>query len=142
MPDTGAPWALRFPAVGEQADVPADMGELAADVHEALTALAAEVDAIPDPTTPVPYRMAAGAVSMPSVSAGTGATVQVTFPVGRFTVPPIVTVASMSSGYAAGSAGPPSATGFSARFWALQGTPSTPTVHWHAVQMTALAAAG
>ena len=82
MPDTGAPWALRFPAVGEQADVPADVGELAADVHEALTVLAAEVDAIPDPTTPVPFRMAAGAVSMPSVAAGTGATAQAWHPAG------------------------------------------------------------
>lgn len=36
MPDTGAPYSLRYPALNDAANVPVDMQELATDVHAGL----------------------------------------------------------------------------------------------------------
>lgn len=51
MPDTGAPWELRYPAIGEAANVPEDMGFLAADAAAALTQVAAQAAAGPVPSS-------------------------------------------------------------------------------------------
>jgi hypothetical protein len=41
MPDTGTPWNLSYPAIGEAANVPEDIGDLAADTAAALSAIQA-----------------------------------------------------------------------------------------------------
>ena len=145
MPSTTA-WGLPYPVIGDQADVPGDMGELAEAVDGALTELSADVAAVPrpDPSAVTAWRMAAGRATMPTAPAGnSGVTVAVTLPAGRFTVPPIVTALAVSNGYGAASAGAPTTTSFSCRYYNPTGsTPSSPTVHWIAVQMTTSKAVG
>ena len=82
------------------------------------------------------------AVYTSNINAGTGATLAVTFPAGRFTVPPIVNT-SASSGRITAGFNSVTATGFttSADNWSAGPAPA-PTIHWTAVQATATSAAG
>ena len=95
------------------------------------------------PQTIQPYSVAAGAVSI----TGTGtqfATATVTFPVGRFSVAPLVTatVTSASATFFA-STNSITSTGFTARLAIASGTfTTTHSVQWQATQMTSTTAAG
>lgn len=96
---------------------------------------------------PLPFAEAAGTITITVTAATTGATA-VTFPPGRFTVTPIVTVGLLDP--ASGSAKliprvtSPTSTGFTATVYTgdLSTTTSTVTLHWHAKQMLSGSAAG
>lgn len=138
--NTGVPWELPYPLIGEQADVPADMGELADAVAERLS----EIDGYAG--TRHPWRMAAGRTLISgAVATGASYAQAVTFPVDRFSVPPIVTanIATSSSMHAAVSVSVATTAGFTFRYHNVAGgIPASPGCVWHAVQMTPADAAG
>jgi hypothetical protein len=94
-------------------------------------------------STGLPYAMAAGSVSITPV-ANTPTSAAITFPAGRFTVPPIVTVTASStvpgSNVMEVSAASVTATG--ALIYIYRTNISNTTVYWSAVQMTSTSAAG
>lgn len=94
-----------------------------------------------------PHAEAAGSVSVTVTAASSGATA-VTFPTGRFSVTPLVTISLVDPATGSARLVPrvtsPTSTGFTATV--LTGdnsiTTSTVTLHWHAKQMLFAAAAG
>jgi hypothetical protein len=131
MPNTPNGWP--YPADTATPDVPRD-----------IKALADKLDAV------APTAQAAGLASVPANASGATSTVAVTFPVGRFTVPPIVTVSLYGSTggtqrYVPRVHTPPTASGFTAGIWASETTNNITnpmSVGWQAVQMDAASAAG
>lgn len=93
----------------------------------------------------LPFAMAAGRAAYSStIATGAGATLNVTLPVGRFSVAPLVnaTVRNSARIIASVLAGE-TAAGFSIRIDNFSGGNGTPDgVNWHAVQMTSGAASG
>lgn len=89
----------------------------------------------------VPYAMAAGVVSVTAGSNGIGMA-SVSFPAGRFTVTPIITVSAHSASGVLTNAQftDPSRNGFTAVL--LRSNDIDTSIHWHAVQMTSSSAAG
>jgi hypothetical protein len=85
----------------------------------------------------VPYAVAAGiSAAWSTINTGTGSTINYTFPAGRFTVPPALTVGVDSNGYLAASAGSVTATGFAARLFSPSGSNvANAKFHWTATQM-------
>jgi hypothetical protein len=84
-----------------------------------------------------PLRMTANSSSITNPASNSGQSVAVTWPVGRFTVAPLVVVTGISSGYSAASAGGVTVTGFTAKMWNPTGsTPTGSVMVWIAVQMT------
>ena len=117
-----------------------------ADGDDAIHALALAVEGQMSGTagTPSgPYRMAAGRVSVTPPAGGAGVSVAVTFPSGRFTQPPIVTVGVGSNGYGSPGMGIASMTGTQVRYWnPTNVVPTNPECTWIAVQMSPTAAPG
>lgn len=126
-------YALPYPELTDSANVPRDQKALAEATETSLAALAATV------MQPVAYRMAAGVATMPAISANGGAAVGVTWPVGRFTQPPVLVASAVSNGYGAASSSTTTTSGVgSIKYYNPTSTvPSTPLVYWIAVQMTA-----
>jgi hypothetical protein len=99
-----------------------------------------------DATTVYPARMvyaeAAGTLTLSPVAAAS-ASGAVVFPVSRFAVAPIITLATISGGWIPAWSANTSA-GFTLTITQRDGAPTTATVivHWTAVQMTSIAAAG
>lgn len=102
--------------------------------------LATKLDAV------VPFAMAAGSATM-TITAASNGSVAVTFPVGRFTVAPIVTCIS------AGGTGSSqfyvahtnlTTSGMTIQAFQRDNTTATAsfTIHWHAIQMNSGAANG
>lgn len=119
-------------AGGNSASLDADTSTVQADVHKNQAGgLAA------------PYAMAAGYREAGAINAGAGATLTVTLPVGRFSVPPMVTANADSSRITV-SANSITTAAFNIRAdnWSpgLAGGPIG--IRWQAVQMTSGAAAG
>lgn len=85
----------------------------------------------------VPFAAASGAGSNPASFYGA-----VTFPTGRFTVAPLVFLQILGSGVAFPLITSVTATGFSGGAFNSGGTAVAGNWNWHAVQMTATAAAG
>lgn len=108
-----------FPTLGDVPNVPADMQALAEAVDATMPTTAAGVVTVPAPS---------------AVPGGTGATAAVTFPEGRFSSPPAVSVTvetlSGNGGFAMVSS--VTATGCTIGLYLLQGSPVSRTVHWHA----------
>lgn len=104
---------------------------------DTIKALAEKLDAM------VPYRWAAGTVSI-SLSNASSGTLAVTFPAGRFTQAPIVTVTTANSHFLIATMAGLTATGFTAgvRHIDAATTTATLTVNWVAVQMLPGAAPG
>lgn len=131
MPNTQNGWP--YPASTATPDPPRD-----------IKALADRLDAV------LPAAMAAGLAAVPANATGPTSTVAVTFPVGRFTVPPIVVVSLVGSTggtqrYVPRVHAGPTASGFTAGVWASETTnniTNATTVSWQAVQMDAASAAG
>jgi len=91
-----------------------------------------------------PYAMAAGVVqSTAGVPASGSAAMPITFPTGRFTVPPVVAVSTVN-GRLTAAPNAVSATGFTASLnnWSPAAAASGVEIHWSAIQMTATTAAG
>jgi hypothetical protein len=88
--------------------------------------------------------MAAGTVSIGALAAGASSgAITVTFPSGRFTLAPRVTVSNVESDYATNCPYLPSATGFSFYSRNVYSINSGATSgHWVAIQMTSGAASG
>lgn len=102
--------------------------------------LATKLDAV------VPFAMAAGSVVM-TITSATNGSASVTFPVGRFTVAPIVTC--ISAGGTGSSAFYVATTTITTSGMTVQAfnrdnaaATATITIHWHAVQMNTGAASG
>jgi hypothetical protein len=131
MPNTPNGWP--YPASTATPDVPRD-----------IKAVADKLDAV------LPTAMAAGLATVPANATNPQSTVAVTFPVGRFTQPPIVTVSLMGSTggtqrYVPRVHTPPTAAGCTLGIWASETTnniTNVSTVAWQAVQMDAASAAG
>jgi hypothetical protein len=89
-----------------------------------------------------PYAQAAGSWTPPNQAAGNTSTQHVTFPAGRFTVAPLVTVAAGSSRLTIAAASITS-TGFDLQSsnWTSAASTGAP-ISWHAVQMTSTSASG
>jgi hypothetical protein len=109
------------------------------------TATQTALSNIPVPGDPgVPYRTAAGTVSITATASTTGTAV-VNFPAGRFTVGPIFTAQTLGTSawvaYTATGAGATTVT-VGIRQVDNSAATATVTVHWQAIQMTASAAAG
>lgn len=93
---------------------------------------------------PIPFAIAAGTVTLPA-STGAVAAADVTFPAGRFSVAPRVTISvTTTSGELFGSQSSTTATGCTVRAYRATGGTFAAgvVVHWHAVQMTSTAASG
>jgi hypothetical protein len=91
----------------------------------------------------LPFAVAAGRLAIAAPAGGAGTSVSVTFPVGRFTQPPIVTASPDSNGYGAPTVANVIATGCTLRYWNPTGVaPTTPFMSWIAVQMLTTAGAG
>lgn len=95
--------------------------------------------------TGVPYRMATGIATV-AISSATQGQQAVTFPVGRFTVTPIIIAwtwswpsATLASARTSGSA---SANGFTVVVNTSTAVTGSYTVHWLAIQMTSSSGAG
>lgn len=94
MPDTGAPWNLRYPTIGDPANVPERMGQLAADVADGLDAIQEFAGEISDGLAAVVtalggMKIVVGFVSITPAGVGTNtAGSAVTFPAGLFTGSP------------------------------------------------------
>lgn len=114
---------------------------------EKITNLATDANARLSASGGKCYAETAGSVTLSITSAGTGS-VSVTFPAGRFTVAPIVTITNgggtgASVWYLRTSNVTPDGCTISAEHRDAGSTASTTmTVYWHAVQMTSAAAAG
>lgn len=106
------------------------------DIWDALNPLTARA-------ARTPYAVAAGVVT---IAGGSGTTTNqtVSFPVGRFTVPPIVTVTGASSvpGTIVLGVGVDQITKDDARIHVHRTNSTNTNVHWIAVQMTDSSAAG
>lgn len=93
-----------------------------------------------------PFAQAAGSVTgLAAIAAGAGTTTAITFPVGRFTVPPIVTVTVFTSTRLTPAiVVVPTTTGCSVRLenWTAAQASGVIGFAWHAVQMTSGAAEG
>lgn len=132
-------YGFPYPELTDSANVPRDNRALAEAVEAAVAALAAQVTALPKP----PYAMAAGVATVSGVTANGGAAVAVTFPVGRFTQPPMTMVTGSSNGYSAGSMFTATTTGFSGKYYnPTASVPTSTSIQWIAVQMTASSGAG
>lgn len=120
------------PAAGQRVRVESVRGEL-------LIAAATGVDAFPG----WPFAMAAGVVTV-TVTAATSAGAPVTFPAGRFTVAPRVSLEVVGSTFWVTSVSGKTATGMTAtvRHADNNSTTNTVTVEWTAVQMTSTSADG
>lgn len=91
----------------------------------------------------IPFAMAAGAVSIASAASNGGSSTSVTFPSGRFSVAPIVTVTIGGSTRFNIGTSSVTASGFTVRVDNFtSGTALASTAQWEAVQMTSGAAAG
>jgi hypothetical protein len=131
MPNTTNGWP--YPADTATPDVPRD-----------IKALADRLDAV------APMAMAAGVAAVPANATNPQSTVAVTFPVGRFTVAPIVVVSLVGSTggtqrYVTRVHAGPTASGFTAGVWTSETTnniTNASNVAWQAVQMDAASAAG
>ena len=90
-----------------------------------------------------PFATAAGAVTV-SVTSAVAGTASVSFPAGRFTVAPIVTVAPVGTTLWVAFASAITTSGFTATSRHIDNvsTSASPVVHWHAIQMTATSASG
>lgn len=89
---------------------------------------------------PAPYAIAAGVVATTASGVAT-----VTFPAGRFSQPPVVTLAAYGHVNVLAEprmTAPPTTTGFSIHVFTMGGGQVPTTVAWHAIQMTASASAG
>jgi hypothetical protein len=86
-----------------------------------------------------PFRNSAG-----SVTTSTAGAVTVTFPVGRFTVAPIINAANATGSAAATMPyiSSPTAASFGISLFNVSGTRVAQLAHWTAVQMTSTTAAG
>lgn len=91
-----------------------------------------------------PYAVATGSSVINFSASTTSATLTVTFPVGRFTVAPIIVVSSAGSPRFVGAAASSSTTGFQLTGYRASDEAITgaTTMHWHAIQMTSSTAAG
>lgn len=92
-----------------------------------------------------PYAVAAGRFEYPSaINTGTGQTLNVTFPTGRFTQAPVVTATVRNAARLnAAVINPETTTGFSVRLDNFSGgTAGASGVHWHAIQMSSTSAEG
>jgi hypothetical protein len=88
-------------------------------------------------TVSSPYRMHANQATITNPASNTGVTLAVTFPVGRFTIAPVVLVTGVGSGYTAASQSVVTTAGFNAKLFNPTGTtPTGSLVAWIAVQMT------
>ncbi len=98
-----------------------------------------------NPTTAdhIPYAVAAGSVDV-TFAASNVATANITFPAGRFTVPPIVTCNPTGGFATVARATAITANGCTLIDWTPAGNNITEThaVHWEARQMTPTTAAG
>lgn len=92
----------------------------------------------------IAYSESSGTVTNAALAAGTGTSVAVVFPVGRFSVAPNVLVTPSSNGYNAGSVAAITSSGCTARNYNPQATghTGTETIYWHAVQMLSGSANG
>lgn len=119
-----------------------DGTERVMDGDNAMGAIATKVDGLG-----LAYAMAVGSSNIVAPGGAASAAVSVTFPVGRFTQPPIV-IANVALGtinYVT-NVGTPTTSGFTATiFHNTAGTnvgANTYPIHWHAVQMLPGAAPG
>jgi hypothetical protein len=111
-----------------------------ADYPTTSQALAQKID------DKVPYAVAAGMVTVTIAAAATQGTAAVTFPVGRFTVAPIVQASVNNAGssdqYAPRMSPVPTASGFSVVMNRQTAGAASYAIGWTAVQMGTGAAAG
>lgn len=90
-----------------------------------------------------PYAQAAGYVMMPTVAAGTNNSAVITFPTGRFSQPPIMTLTTESFRVTAGTSVPTTTGATIVGYNATNISTGQPTrVHWVATQMTPTSSAG
>jgi hypothetical protein len=84
----------------------------------------------------MPRAVHAGAVTVP-VSNAVSATLAVTFPVGKFTATPIVTVSTSGTSQWVGMSSGSSSTGFTATVRQVDGTAATasPSINYSAIQL-------
>jgi hypothetical protein len=91
-----------------------------------------------------PYATAAGVSTLgASIAPNTGVSLAISFPTGRFSVPPIVVASADSNGYGVASGAGATISGVSLRYYnPTTSTHTTCKVHWTAVQMTPTSASG
>lgn len=134
MPVT-SPDNIWTPDSGDDYALTVDLARTADDVQEALNRRPA-----PGSTNSgIPYRMAAGSFTVPASGVST-----VTFPAGRFTVAPrvSVTVVGAPTNVSVPHVGARTATGFEVRVFTLGAAQASAMVEWIAVQMTPTSGAG
>jgi hypothetical protein len=127
MPNTTKGWP--YPASTDTPDVPRDMKALADKADASL-----------------PFAVAAGTVTHTAASAAQ-TTVAVTFPVGRFTVAPIIQQSVQNNGassttYAPRTSAGVTTSGFTSVLNTTAAVSGSTVVGWTAIQMGAAAAAG
>lgn len=109
---------------------------------EILTAQDVNTHLNPSTADHIPYAMAAGEVTVPVAGDPRQGNKDVTFPPGRFTVPPVVTT-SVNHAYYSHSSNNVSTVGFNAYVdTSRNSTISSTVVRWTAVQMTPNSAEG